>query len=211
MTVSQRTEEERRERRGLILSIWGAMGMAALGVGFAMVTHSQAVLLDGLFSLIGAAVAVVTLRVATLIRKPEDECFHFGYAAYEPMLTLSKGLLIATVSLFALVASVDVLLQGGRPVRGGLAVVDAVIAATGCLVIALIQRRLARRAGRSSRRRDHVWTKLCAGPPMSHPTCACSRPDGPTICRSISASVLSPAWIAWRIWTVSGSASAGSC
>ena len=119
--------------------------MAALGIGFAMVTHSQAVLLDGLFSLIGAVVAVLTLRVATLVRKPDDESFHFGYAAYEPMLNLSKGLLIAMVGLFALVVSVDVILQGGRPVRGGVVVIYAVIAAAGCLLIALIQHRLARR------------------------------------------------------------------
>lgn len=145
MTNAQPGEGARRERRGLILSVWGAVGMAALGIGFAMATHSQAVLLDGLFSLIGAAVAVLTLRVSTLVRKPDDECFHFGYAAYEPMLNLSKGLLIAAVGLFALVASVDAILRGGRLVRGDVAVVYAVIAATGCLFIALIQRRMARR------------------------------------------------------------------
>ena len=69
---------------------------------------------------------------------------------YDPFITfmdnaLSKGLLIAMVGLFALVVSVDVILQGGRPVRGGVVVIYAVIAAAGCLLIALIQHRLARR------------------------------------------------------------------
>ncbi len=37
------------EQRGLWLSIAGALFMAALGIGFAIVTSSDAVLLDGLF------------------------------------------------------------------------------------------------------------------------------------------------------------------
>jgi cation diffusion facilitator family transporter len=119
--------------------------MAALGFVFFLVTHSQAVLLDGAFSLIGALVGLVAVRVSTLVRRPDDEHFHFGYAAYEPMMNLSKGLLIGVVSLFALVVAVDAVLRGGREIEGRLAVVYALIALAGCLAISLAQRRLARR------------------------------------------------------------------
>ena len=47
-----------KERRALRLSIWGAVSMAALGLGFAIPTSSEAVLLDGVFSLLGGALAV---------------------------------------------------------------------------------------------------------------------------------------------------------
>ena len=137
----------RTERRGLLLSVVGATFMAALGIGFFVLSHSQAVLLDGVFSLIGGVVGMITLRVATLIRRPDDDHFHFGYAAYEPMINLGKGLLIGAVTLFALIVAVDAILQGGRPVRGGIAVVYAVVAAAGCLTIWLLQRRAARRTG----------------------------------------------------------------
>ena len=50
-------ESVRSERRGLRLSVCGALFMAALGFGFAALTDSQAVLLDGIFSLIGAVVS----------------------------------------------------------------------------------------------------------------------------------------------------------
>jgi cation diffusion facilitator family transporter len=144
----ERTDPARealRERRGLLLSVWGAVGMAGLGFVFFLLTHSQAVLLDGAFSLIGALVGLVALHVASLVRRPDDEHFHFGYAAYEPMMNLSKGLLIGVVSLFALVVAVDAGLRGGREVNGSIAVVYALIAMTGCLAISLAQRRLARR------------------------------------------------------------------
>jgi len=140
-------ETVRKERRGLLLSVAGAVFMAVLGIGFFVLSHSQAVLLDGVFSLIGGAVGMITLRVATLIRRPDDDRFHFGYAAYEPMINLAKGLLIGAVTLFALIVAVDAILQGGRPVRGGMAVFYAIVAAAGCVVIWLLQRRAARSTG----------------------------------------------------------------
>jgi cation diffusion facilitator family transporter len=133
------------EQRGLWLSIAGALFMAALGIGFAIVTSSDAVLLDGLFSLVGCVVGLMALRVASLVKRPDDDLFHFGYAAYEPMLNLTKGLLIGFVSLFALVSSVADAVQGGREVHAGWALIYAVIAATGCFAIAVAQQQLARR------------------------------------------------------------------
>jgi len=135
------------ERRGLRLSAAGALAMALLGIAFFFVTDSSAVLLDGLFSLVGFVMGLLGLRVATLVQKPDDECFHFGYAAFEPMLNLAKGLLIAFVTLFASISAVGVILDGGHQIRGAMAVVYAVTAAAGCLVIAVIQQRAARATG----------------------------------------------------------------
>ena len=102
------TDNETLEKRGLWMSIFGALFMAALGIGFAILTSSDAVLLDGLFSLVGFAIGLVSLRVATLVRRPDDELYHFGYAAYEPMVNLTKGLLMAFITIFALVSAVEV-------------------------------------------------------------------------------------------------------
>jgi cation diffusion facilitator family transporter len=142
-TQSSADQSAASENRGLQLSVLGALFMAALGFGFAALTDSRAVLLDGIFSLIGGVVSVLAMRVAQLVRRPDDEHFHFGYAAYEPMLNLTKGLLIGFVSLLAAWASIDSILDGGRVIQGRMAVLYAVIAAAGCLLIAGIQRRLA--------------------------------------------------------------------
>ncbi len=139
------SDSETLEKRGLWLSIIGALFMAGLGIGFAILTSSDAVLLDGLFSLVGFAIGLVSLRVATLVRRPDDELYHFGYAAYEPMLNLSKGLLMAFITIFALVSAVEVAVHGGREIQAGWASVYAGIAAAGCFTIALSQRALARR------------------------------------------------------------------
>lgn len=140
-------DHERLEKRGLRLSILGAIFMACLGIGFAILTSSAAVLLDGFFSLIGFAIGLVSLRVATLVRRPDDELYHFGYAAYEPMLNLTKGLLMAFVTIFALVSAVNVALHGGREIQAGWASIYAWIAAAGCFAIAVSQRMLAKKTG----------------------------------------------------------------
>ena len=139
------TDNETLEKRGLWLSIFGALFMAGLGIGFAILTSSDAVLLDGLFSLVGFVIGLVSLRVATLVRRPDDEFYHFGYAAYEPMLNLTKGLLMAFVTLFALVSAVEVAIHGGREIQAGWASIYAVIAAAGCFAIALSQRALSKK------------------------------------------------------------------
>jgi cation diffusion facilitator family transporter len=139
------SDHEKLEKRGLVLSIIGALFMAALGFGFAVLTSSDAVLLDGFFSLIGFAIGLVSLRVASLVRRPDDEFYHFGYAAYEPMLNLTKGLLMAFVTLFALVSAILVVIEGGREIEAGWASVYAWVAAAGCFAIAVSQRALAKK------------------------------------------------------------------
>jgi predicted Co/Zn/Cd cation transporter (cation efflux family) len=63
------------------------------------------------------------------------------------LVNVIKGLLIFTVSLFALASSVIAILDGGRSMDARLAVIYAIIAAAGCLVIALIQRNLGQKTG----------------------------------------------------------------
>jgi cation diffusion facilitator family transporter len=119
--------------------------MAALGIGFGFVTESDAILLDGFFSLIGFVMALVTMRVARLVVQPPDEHFHFGYAQFEPFLNAIKGLLMLGVAGFAVAGSVNSLLHGGRDLKPGLATLYAVVALAGCLAVGAAQRRAASR------------------------------------------------------------------
>lgn len=144
MDKTGKRDSHATEQKALRLSVWGAVLMAVLGIGFTLLTSSEAILLDGLFSLVNFAVGLVTLRVATLVRLPDDDDFPFGYAGFEPLLNLCKGLLIAFLSLFALTSAVIALLHGGRAIQAGYAVIYAAVAGVGCLAIALSQRRMGR-------------------------------------------------------------------
>ena len=52
------------EKKGLYISIFGSFLFGILGMTFAIITGSQAVLLDGAFNLIGALMGIVGLRIA---------------------------------------------------------------------------------------------------------------------------------------------------
>lgn len=135
------------ERKALIMSAVGALFFAALGFAFFIPTDSDAILLDGFFSLIGFMMGLLSLRVARLAQNPDDDRYHFGYAAFEPMLNTVKGLIILIVCLFAAASSVGALLDGGREIQVGWGVFYAIIASVGCFSLALVQLRISKKAG----------------------------------------------------------------
>lgn len=136
------------ERGALLLSAGAALALGTIGVAAALLTGSGAILLDGLFNLCFFATALLALRVATLVARPDDERYPFGYLFFEPLINTGKGLLILGVSLFALVDAIAALLGGGRPVVFGPAILYAVGATLACTAVTLALRR-ANRAGPS--------------------------------------------------------------
>lgn len=134
------------EIRYLKMSAAGNLVMAALGIAFAMVTASQAILLDGLFDLTYFVAALFSLKVAQLVHHEDDDRFPFGYTHFEPLVNGVKGLLILGVSIMALADATAALLSGGRAIVADYAILYAVIATFGCVALALLVRRGAQRA-----------------------------------------------------------------
>lgn len=134
------------ERGALLLSAGAALALGLAGVAAALLTGSGAILLDGLFNLCFFATALLALRVATLVARPDDDRYPFGYLFFEPLINTGKGLLILGVSLFALVDAVAALLAGGRAVVFGSAILYAVAATLACTAVALALRRANRAA-----------------------------------------------------------------
>ena len=134
------------ERGALLLSAGAALALGLVGVAAALLTGSGAILLDGLFNLCFFAIALLALRVARLVARPDDERYPFGYLFFEPLINTGKGLLVLGVSLFALADAAAALLAGGRPVVFGPAILYAVAATLACIGVALLLRRAQRRA-----------------------------------------------------------------
>ncbi len=124
-----------QETKALRLSVVMNLIMAALGLGFGWISGSQAILLDGFFSLIGFAMALVTIRVARLVSQPADQHFHFGYAQFEPFLNTVKGLLDARCGGLRTRRECGRASAWGREIQPGLGIVYAVVALAGCLVV----------------------------------------------------------------------------
>jgi cation diffusion facilitator family transporter len=139
-----RKERICNERRTLRYSLYGVLFFVVLALGFALLTDSGAILFDGIYSLIAFCMALLTLKVAKLAERPDDEQFHFGYTSLEPTLNLFKALIVIVSCVYAAVEAAQRLLAGGSPADYRLAVVYGVAATIGSLTVAWLMYRSSR-------------------------------------------------------------------
>jgi predicted Co/Zn/Cd cation transporter (cation efflux family) len=104
------------EQRGLKFSTAGNLIIGMVGVMVAIVSHSQAIMLDGVFNLIYFVTGLFTLKVARLVIRGDDERFPVGYGFFEPLINGIKGLMVLGISVMALIGAVESLLSGGRAI-----------------------------------------------------------------------------------------------
>ncbi|MFT6051808.1 MAG: cation diffusion facilitator family transporter [Halioglobus sp.] len=136
--------QAKREQKALLVSLYGVVFFIVLALGFAVYTNSGAILFDGIYSLIAFATVLVTLKVAKLAEKPDDELFNFGYTSLEPTLNLFKSLIVIVACVYAGVAAIMRLLDGGTEAEYGWAVVYGVISSIGCFIVAGILKKMGR-------------------------------------------------------------------
>lgn len=129
------------EKHALGLSAAAALVVGMMGITFALVTNARAILLDGLFNISYFATALLTLRIAQMVARPDDDRFPFGYGYFEALINAFKGLLILGVSLIALFDSLIAIFTGGRVIAAGPAIVYASLASVICVAVALLLQR----------------------------------------------------------------------
>ncbi len=131
------------EGKALRISIFGYFLLGILAVVFALKSQSEAIMLDGFFNFVSFMMSLLTLYVSNLLRIPYNKYFQYGFMPFEPFVNVVKGLIILVVCGFALVSSIAALIDGGRELSPGMAVIYSLIATIGCIVVFLIQKRCA--------------------------------------------------------------------
>ncbi|WP_246836322.1 cation transporter [Nesterenkonia sp. NBAIMH1] len=139
----------RTEQQALKLSLAGILLVAALGVGFGLISGSFAILFDGVFSLVDAVMSVVSITLAGLIAKSAanelskrtHERFTMGFWHFEPIVLAVNALLMMSVAAYALFQAVTALLSGGRDVEFGAAVIYAGVVVVLTFAIGFVEHR----------------------------------------------------------------------
>nr|WP_136249576.1 cation transporter [Ningiella ruwaisensis] len=129
-----------KEKQVLRLSFYVAGLFVLIALGFALLTGSDAILFDGIYSLIAFFMALLTLKVANLVQLPDDDRFHFGYTAIEPTLNLFKALIIIASCIYAVIASINSLFDGGNSADYDLAMIYGAFATVACFGISAYMR-----------------------------------------------------------------------
>lgn len=140
---AQKIANKKAEKRALLLSLFGTLIASGSGLAVGFLVNSQAILLDGIFSLLSMGMTGLALYTTQLIHRPDDDTFQFGYSHLEPLTTVLQGFVILAICLVAFITGVRTLLNGGSAVHLDFALVYAVLMTVLCFAIYFFERRIA--------------------------------------------------------------------
>lgn len=144
------------ERGVLRASILATLLISALGIGFGLAAGSFSIVFDGVYLLVDASMSMLALVVVNLIMShavskdlPDKmrQRFSMGFWHLEPMVLVLNGTLLIGVAVYALVNAIGSLLNGGRDLQFGWAIIYAVATVTVCAAIAFLEAQANRKIG----------------------------------------------------------------
>lgn len=146
---------QKTETSALRLGMIGNLAMGFAGVVASILSNSQALLVDGLFSLVGFFSAIVAIRVGRQTMAGPDAERPFGYAADEAAFTTFRSLSLLGLVAFAFVNAVSKIASyfGGTtptPVRFEVVGVYTVIVCLICAALWFNHNRSWKKTGESS-------------------------------------------------------------
>lgn len=113
-------------------SIAATILLAVASLAFGLTARSNAIIFDGMYSLVDATMTGLAFGVARLIAasnaadvagKPFHQRFTMGFWHLEPIVLGLNGTLMSGAALYALVNAVSALLAGGHPLSFGAAMI----------------------------------------------------------------------------------------
>ncbi|MGJ7475600.1 cation diffusion facilitator family transporter [Pseudomonas fulva] len=129
-------------------SIAVTLFIASIGIAFGLASGSFSIVFDGVYSLVDASMSGLSLMVVRLITSHASslqmsrklrERFTMGFWHLEPMVLALNGILLSGVAIYALINAVSSVLEGGRHLEFGIAMVYAALTVTACVTIAVIE------------------------------------------------------------------------
>jgi cation diffusion facilitator family transporter len=119
--------DTRREQRALKLSIQMTVLIGVAGVLCGLLTGSQAIIFDGIYSFVDVLITLLSLIVSQLLAREGSRRFQYGFFHLEPMVTVIGGAILSIACIYAGVTAVWSLTSGGHLVSYGKAAVWASI------------------------------------------------------------------------------------
>ncbi|MDD3339026.1 MAG: cation transporter [Lachnospiraceae bacterium] len=108
--------KQKKERTALEISLLGSALFVILEMVMAIVTSSQALILDAVYDSAELIMILFSLMLVPLLYKPSNEKRPFGYMQVESLFLVIKGGLILSVTVGLIINNVQILLHGGRHV-----------------------------------------------------------------------------------------------
>ena len=104
------------EQRALQLGVWASLLIAVAGVIAYALSASDALLLDGLYAGVMAVTSLVAAHIGTMVQRPPEQGWPFGFAGQEALFVLFRSLLLLgmlSVAVLAALREILTWLAGG--------------------------------------------------------------------------------------------------
>jgi cation diffusion facilitator family transporter len=130
------------EQGTLKFSIALTVLLGVLGVASGIVTGSQAIIFDGMYSFVDVVPTVVSLLVVKLIARGTTHRFQYGFWHLEPLVAVLRDAILAVACVYAGIDAVSALAGGGQQVQYGRAALWAgILCVIGMAMTLLLGRR----------------------------------------------------------------------
>ena len=130
------------EQGTLKFSIALTVLLGVLGVASGLVTNSQAIIFDGMYSFVDVVPTVVSLLVVKLIARGTTHRFQYGFWHLEPLVAVLRDAILAVACVYAGIDALNALTDGGHEVAYGRAALWAgILSVIGLAMTWLLSRR----------------------------------------------------------------------
>ncbi len=125
-------ETTRTDERVFAVSLVSSLLFAAFGIVIGILSGSQAVMIDGLYTAVSAPVALLSIHVVRMAASRATAEYPVGLVQARPLLELLQSLLLFGVLAGSVLEAVQILASGGRPLPADDVFLYAIASAVGC-------------------------------------------------------------------------------
>lgn len=114
-----RKKSLKKEKKAMSISLYGNLFFVIVELIIAVITGSQAVLLDAVYDGIELFMLLPSVFIIPLLYKPSNEKYPFGHMQVETVFLVIKGITMTAVTISLISNSINILLHGGKTVAFG--------------------------------------------------------------------------------------------
>lgn len=107
---------QKREKSAMSVSLYGNLVFVVIELMMALVTDSQAVLLDAVYDGVEFCMLLPSIFLIPLLYKPSNEEHPFGYMQIETIFVVVKGITMTAVTFGLIFNNINLMLHGGHVV-----------------------------------------------------------------------------------------------
>jgi cation diffusion facilitator family transporter len=119
--------ETTAEQRALKFSIVVTLLIGVLGAATGLLTGSQAIIFDGMYSFVDVVLTLISLAVSRLLAREGSRRFQYGYSHLEPVVGTFGGAILVLACIYAIINAIKDLTSGGHDVAYGFGAIWAAI------------------------------------------------------------------------------------